>query len=83
MNVYMNLAKLRQLGFDQSFNVPFSRRYGVRCSKCRIGIVDGRPVHADRCQNSLTATCPKEVADWLDPKGHLQRAGLLTVKGLL
>lgn len=45
----MNLAILRQLGFDESMHIPFSRRYRVRCSCCEALCVNGFPTHETGC----------------------------------
>lgn len=48
----MNLATLRQLGFDESMHIPFSRQYRVGCSCCEALCVNGVPTHETGCPNT-------------------------------
>ena len=49
----MNLATLRQLGFDLSSHVPFTTQYRVRCSQCEAAAINGVPCHETGCPHAL------------------------------
>ena len=48
----MRLAQLRTLGFDESYHVPFSKMFKVRCSQCRACAINGIPCHETGCPNT-------------------------------
>lgn len=48
----MNLQRLRQLGFDRSHHIPFTKHYSVKCSQCEALVVNGVPTHERSCPNA-------------------------------
>jgi len=49
----MKLATLRQLGFDGSYHVPFTKSYHVNCSQCQALCINGYPTHETGCPNQV------------------------------
>lgn len=49
----MRLQTLRLLGFDQSWHIPFTKQYRVRCSCCESLVINGHPVHERGCPNDM------------------------------
>jgi hypothetical protein len=49
----MNLQRLRQLGFDESYHIPFTKGYRVRCSQCEALAINGVPCHETGCPNTV------------------------------
>lgn len=47
----MKLKELRTLGFDESYNIPFSNRYRVLCSQCQAMVINNIPCHETGCPN--------------------------------
>jgi hypothetical protein len=48
----MNLLnKLKELGFDQSKHIPFTKQYHVSCSQCEALCIFGMPTHETGCPN--------------------------------
>jgi len=47
----MNLNKLKELGFDQSKHIPFTKQYHVSCSQCEALCINGMPTHETGCPN--------------------------------
>ena len=45
------LASLRAQGFDDSYNVPFTKTYKVKCSQCDALAINGIPCHEQGCPN--------------------------------
>lgn len=50
------LQSLRDLGFDLSYHVPFTKMYHVRCSQCETLSINGVACHETGCPNT-THTC--------------------------
>lgn len=48
----MNLAELREHGFDLSTHIPFTKQYNVKCSCCLALSVNGTPTHEIGCPNA-------------------------------
>lgn len=48
----MNLNQLRSLGFNDSYNIPFTSQYKVVCSQCNALCINGYPTHETGCSNS-------------------------------
>lgn len=51
----MNLRLLRQLGFDESSHVPFTKLFRVRCSQCEALCINGVPTHEAGCPHTPVA----------------------------
>lgn len=49
----MNLATLRNLGFDNAKHVPFTKQYHVACSQCQALAINGTPTHEHGCPNAV------------------------------
>lgn len=47
----MDIATLRRMGFDESYHVPFTKTYHVRCSQCQACSINGVPCHETGCGN--------------------------------
>jgi len=47
------LANLRARGFDESRNIPFTKMYRPRCSRCQALVINGRPSHETGCSNAV------------------------------
>ena len=47
----MNLNKLRMHGFDNSYHIPFTKEYQLRCSQCKALSINGIPTHETGCIN--------------------------------
>jgi|GEM_PF-3278882 len=45
------LQRLRDLGFDESHNVPFTSLYRVKCSQCEALTINGIACHEHGCTN--------------------------------
>ena len=45
------LATLRAKGFDQSYNIPFTKSYKVKCSQCEACAINGVACHETGCPN--------------------------------
>jgi hypothetical protein len=52
----MNLKKLRDLGFDESSHIPFTKNFSVKCSQCNALVLNGVPCHEIGCCN-ITHEC--------------------------
>jgi len=48
------LAELRNLGFDESEHVPFTKTYKVRCSQCQALAINNTPAHENGCPNRMS-----------------------------
>jgi hypothetical protein len=40
------------LGFDESWNIPFTREYRIRCSACEALVINGVPCHETGCTHA-------------------------------
>jgi len=47
----MKLNDLRNLGFDKSYHVPFTKQFHVGCSQCEALCINGIPCHETGCLN--------------------------------
>lgn len=45
------LDQLRNLGFDLSRHIPFTRTYKPACSCCEVLVINGTPCHETGCPN--------------------------------
>lgn len=45
------VQQLRYQGFDESYAIPFERRWRVKCSQCEAMTINGIPVHERTCPN--------------------------------
>lgn len=45
------LDRLRAQGFDESYHVPFTKQYKVRCSQCEAVCINGMATHETGCSN--------------------------------
>lgn len=45
------LARLRANGFDESYNIPFTKTYKIRCSCCAALAINGVACHETGCPN--------------------------------
>ena len=51
----MRLKDLMDLGFDNSYHIPFTKTYRVGCSQCAAVCINGMPCHETGCQNEARA----------------------------
>ena len=51
----MNLAQLKEMGFDKSYHVPFTKEFKVACSQCCALAINGFPTHETGCPNQRRA----------------------------
>jgi hypothetical protein len=49
------VRRLREKGFDLSYNVRFSRAWKVRCSQCAACTINGAACHERGCYNAHKA----------------------------
>lgn len=47
------LQTLRAQGFDESYHVPFTKQYKVKCSSCAACVINGIPCHETGCPNQV------------------------------
>ena len=47
----MKLKELRELGFDNSYHIPFTKEFHVGCSQCDAMFINGIPCHETGCPN--------------------------------
>jgi hypothetical protein len=47
------LDTLRALGFDESYNIPFTKTYKVKCSACEALSINNTPCHESGCPNMV------------------------------
>ncbi len=47
----MRLRELRNMGFDNSRHVPFTKNFYVACSQCEALCINGMPTHEIGCIN--------------------------------
>jgi hypothetical protein len=45
----MKLNTLRSLGFDDSYHIPFTKRFKVICSQCNATVINNFPCHENGC----------------------------------
>jgi len=45
------VQRLRDAGFDQSYAIPFERKWRIRCSQCEACSINGVPCHERGCPN--------------------------------
>lgn len=64
------LQSLRAKGFDESYNVPFTRQYVVKCSCCEAVVINGYPCHETGCPN-MKYEC-EGCGDLIDYPGYCQ-----------
>ena len=58
MSRVSTLQRLRDRGFDRSYNIPFEKGWRVRCSQCEAAVINGIAAHETRCPN-----IPRECDD--------------------
>ena len=46
------VQRLRDQDFEDSYAVPFSRSWEVRCSCCEALVINGVPTHETGCPNA-------------------------------
>lgn len=51
--MFINLANLKLLGFDNSRHIPFTRRFRVACSQCQAMNINGIPTHEKGCPHEM------------------------------
>jgi hypothetical protein len=49
------LQQLRDLGFDLSRHIPFTKAHRVRCSQCEALVISGVATHESGCPNQPQA----------------------------
>jgi hypothetical protein len=47
------LDTLRDKGFDESYNIPFTKTYKVKCSCCEALSINNVPCHETGCSNMV------------------------------
>ena len=66
----MRLARLREMGFDRSYHVPFTKSFHVSCSQCEALCINGIPAHETGCINQRYSC--KGCDTLLDYNGYCQ-----------
>jgi hypothetical protein len=64
------LQVLKQSGFDESYNIPLTKRYKVKCSQCEALCINNYPTHERGCPNQRYEC--KGCNATLDYKGYCQ-----------
>lgn len=49
----MKLKELKDLGFDLSEHIKFTKTFRVRCSQCNVLVINGVPTHELTCINAI------------------------------